>query len=763
MSSRINSSYGFVSETSSSSVKRRRVPPSDENNEIVMSIYKSKSDSMDMGLAILNCKTFELTLLNFCDSSTFIRTINQIKVYVPTVILLPEVQMNPQMDKLKYIVNSNVNDKIKVKLQKLKCFNSETGLNNTKIFCECDELALQETLNGKELSLAAFNSCIEYCLSLKLFRPRTKMRLKFGNCESTMLIDTCTIRDLELVDSVCDHGISLFTFLDRYTESIKLRLESVQELISNEDILASLRSHLKTLHDLEKMFSSFLDKSDIPGNQDQRINNLIMLKSTLDQTTQICKYLEDSKSHLLVQIKQIISHEYIQAALTAISHYIQDDCQWAKNNLELTNQKVNAIKTGVNGFLDVSRQLYEALLEEVNDLVSNLADNFELSIDFRYEPVRGFFMRIKDYSGHLNDLPPVFINKVKKRKLIECTTINLMKQSSRFNDVVLEINILNNNIIEELHTTISSYIPIFLMICEAIGTLDLLCGFASFVAQQKRPYVCPEFGKDLNIRRSRHPILEASIPGFVPNDYSCIREISRFQIITGANMSGKSVYLRQIAYLAIMAQIGCFIPADYAVMSVFEGLYTRISADNTEVNASSFSREMTEIATIMKMATNKSLVIIDELGRGSSYTDGFSICLAVLESFISGEAVVFSSTHFREIAAILGNKSCVVASHMETTDINGKLEMKYNLLKGKVETEGYGIRYAEYSKLLPDMLMENAKDLATQIKKLRTVEGNEQAKMLSRRRKLILEFYFALNHIRELEGDANFKINSWKK
>ncbi|CAI5755998.1 unnamed protein product [Candida verbasci] len=290
------------------------------------------------------------------------------------------------------------------------------------------------------------------------------------------------------------------TVLQRSSDenSIKMRLESVNELINQQDnILIAVRTQLKKYQDMEKIFSSFLE-SDI---KEQRINDIILPKTSLE--------------------------------------------------------------------------------------------NFE--IEFRHENERGFYLKIKNYRNGIKSLPPVFINKLHKKKIIECGTIELMKQSSKFNDIVTEISNLNNTIIKDLHSEITDYVPILFMISESVVLLDVLCGFAYFTSIQKKSYICPEFGKNIHIKNS--------------------------------------LYLKQVAYLSIMAQIGCFLPCEYGEFKIFNSIRTRISCDDTEINASSFSKQMMEVVSILNNLDNDSLIIFDKLGRGSSFNDGFSICFAVLEIF----------------------------------------------------------------------------------------------------------------------------------
>ncbi|RCK59632.1 MutS 4 [Candida viswanathii] len=769
------SRYGFVTTAEIPIAKRRRVQLVDDKFEVVMSIFKLKSESMDVGIAVLNTRTIELVLVNFCDTLTFVRSVNLLDVYQPTTVIIPNVQGNPQVEKLKYIIHSNIADRTKEHVEKANLFNASNGLNMLKIYGDLSEAELQLTAQGKELSFAAANACINYCITSRQFRTTNKIRLKFDSCENTMLIDTNTIKDLELLESLAENGTTLFSFFNKcvtkmgqrmlrtsilqpltHENSIKLRLEAVHELMTNEDILTGIRSLLKQTSDLEKMFTSFLDPKSITG-QDQAINNIILLKTALEKSFTVRKSLLFMHSHLLVQIKQILEHDNIQLALDVINQYIRDDCQWANNSLELANQRANAIKLGVNGLLDVSRKIRETLLQEVSDYIANLSEEMEIPMEHRYESSRGFFIKIKEDRINGQGIPETLINKVRKKKIIECTTIDLMKQSSRYNDIVSEITTLNSTIIEDLYCKINEYMPIFLMVSEAIGTLDLLCSFAYFTSIQKGSYVCPEFGQDVTILRSYHPILVSAISDFVANNYSCNHEISRFHVITGANMSGKSVYLRQLAYLVIMSQMGMFVPAEYAKMKIFKSIYSKLSCDNFDVNASLFSKEMSETANILKNLDKDSLVIIDELGRGSSFTDGFSICLAILEHLISIGALVFTSTHFGDLAEILSSKPCVVTSHMETTEVDGKLQMKYNLLQGRTEDAGYGIRYAEHSRLLPKQLIDEAKKVSEVLKSRNATSPSGEQKLQAKRRKLVLELYFALNHITKLDGGATYK------
>ncbi|KAI5955391.1 MSH4 [Candida margitis] len=765
-----NSQYGFI--TTARASTRYGTSKTDCKHEVVMAINKSKSEQMDVGIAILDFGTYELTLMEFCDTSLFVRTVHQIDTYQPTIVIAPEGP-SMQFEKLRYILASNLDKIVEQRLAKARRFDASNGMEYLKSHSHLQNSELFESITDRKLSIGAASALFTSCLDSKLLKQTSKVKIGFVENEKFMLIDSGTIRNLELVSSLNGDGTTVFSFLNRCTtkmgqrllrtsiiqpltnvDSIKLRLESVTELISQETILIRVKYVLKRFPDLDKLFASFLNpESNI--SQEQMINNILLLKSTLSLCGELLNCLDHTESPLFVQVSEILKHENIETALLLIDKYIDENCRSATKSIDIAHQRANAVKSGINGLLDVSRSVREAILEQVTEYVQKVSMENNVAIEYRYDKSRGFYLKIKGIEID----NPEFINIIKRKNGIECTTIDLLKQSSRLNEIMAEINNISSIIISDLYEQSCENAPIFFMISEAIATVDLLCCFADFISSQSKSYVCPEFGKYIHVRQSRHPIFEKFISDFVPNDYSCVPEISRFQIITGANMSGKSVYLKQIAYILIMSQMGLYVPADYATIKLHKSILSRISSDTTDVNVSSFSNEMTDICRILRNADQDSFVIIDELGRGSSLRDGFSICLAILEHLITTGASVFTTTHFREIAEILGSKSCVLASHMKMTESNGKLESKFKLEPGKLELECYGIKYAESSLMLPAGLLMESKSIAETLK-LQVSKCNDlHSKLVSRRRKLVLELYFALNQMRVLDCSASYKLD----
>ncbi|ODV95602.1 hypothetical protein PACTADRAFT_3293 [Pachysolen tannophilus NRRL Y-2460] len=704
-------------------------------NKTICSVFISKSVSPVVGICFVLADIGVVLSTEINDSLTLTRTVNKIQIYNPNEILVESLS-----NKLVNIIQSNIDCKI-TRINK-KFFNNDLELIKKSSINPERDIELKDYYFGLCATTGAINHMKEK------YPNFNKFRIKYEPCEATMFIDKKTIRSLELVENLVDqgHGISLFKFLNSTVtkmgervlrnnilqpltdaESIKLRLESVKELISNTSTLAALRELMKNFQDTDKLFN-LLVSVKTSTNNDQKINTVILLKQAVEISIKISKLLETTSSSLLFEIKNICKHGDILKIQDLINEYINEDCSWALTTLDLRNQKCYAVKSGRNGLLDVSRQLYHNIIDDIIAMVDSLSEEFELDLDYKFDSTRGFYMRIKYFQGDLNELPEVFINKIsKKGKFIECTTLNLIKSNSRLNSTLQEIILMSDQIIEGLLNEVGNYISTMFMLSEAIAILDLLCCFA-YNADNSSNYVCPEIVDEemkMVVKQSRHPILEKNLVTnkFISNDIILLYDTSRLQILTGANMSGKSVYLKQIALLSIMAQIGSLVPADYALLPIFENLHARICNDNFEVNTSTFSAEMGEISYILKEINSKSLLIIDELGRGSSLSDGFSISLAITESLIPVGCSCFMSTHFTDIPKILATSPGVVHLHFKSElDYNqNELIMYHKLISTnnfEVNTsiaEGYGILMVQ--KILPSIIIQDAKIISKNLKK----------------------------------------------
>lgn len=742
----------------SASYDASRTQYSDEE-KVLISVCCGKGDSTRVGMSILNLANSSLILNEFTDSQAFSRTIHMISLYNCEVII-PSSSIE---DKFGTILASNTKfTRIKLK------FDLAEDLEFLRLYA-VDKNCLLNLFDDKKLAINAGSLAIKFVIGSTKY-SLNKLRIFFKSCESYMLIDSRSIKQLELIENHLNgnSGTSLYKILDNCNTKmgqkllkanisqpltdkihIELRLKSVRELKMSHN-LSDIRSLLSQYQNLERLFNTFINSALI--NPEDRINNVLILKDSITITSAFPPLFTSFKSELLVEISSICSNSQVSNVGTLINEYINLDCQRATGSLNIKNQKAYAVKSGKNGLLDVSRNLYKSLYDNVISMVESLSIEHNIIISYHFDASRGFYLKIKCDS--LN-LPLVFINKIKKRNIVECTTIDLMKFSSRFREINNEIISLSDTCISELYSLLSEYVSPLFMVSEAIATLDLLCCFAYNSNNALNVYIMPQFSNFLRLKNSRHVMLESIIgSSLVPNDYTGEIENSRFHLIAGSNMSGKSVYLRQICYLVIMAQIGSFVPAEYAVLPIFKNLHTRIGSDNEDSTISLFSREMTDMANIINEVNEDSLIIIDELGRGSSLTDGFAISLAISEHLLKTRAIVFMSTHFHDLAQILGSMSGFDVSHMRVDVDDNKLTMRYKIEKGQEIISGYGLKYAESSKLLPQKLIEDAKKISLDLRSL----SKDQKQLLhdrllvSKRQKLNNQFMHALNAAKDMIG-----------
>lgn len=323
---------------------------------------------------------------------------------------------------------------------------------------------------------------------------------------------------------------------------------------------------------------------------------------------------------------------------------------------------------------------------------------------------------------------------------------------------------MSDQSIQDLTDDIRGDIAPLFKICEAIAMLDVVASFAQLVTTLD--YCRPDLTDVLAIKSGRHPIREKiHADKFVPNDAYATQQ-SRFQIITGCNMSGKSTYIRSVALMTVMAQIGCFVPAVYASFPVRHQLFARVSMDDSiEANVSTFAAEMRETAFILRNVDKRSLVIVDELGRGTSTRDGLAIALAVGEALVESRALVWFATHFRDLAHIMAERSGVVNLHL-AVDMGGaeedRITMLYQISNGCVKEEHYGLALASVVDLPPNVL-HVAGEVSIKIAKgLEKRKKGSKTIALARRRKLVLSLKEQL--VQAQNGNMRrMVLNSWLK
>ncbi|CCH46636.1 DNA mismatch repair protein [Wickerhamomyces ciferrii] len=726
-------------------------------NTIICSVFEDKNKlEVKVGLAFINLGTGEIILSEILDSQTYVRTIHKLQVFDPNEVLVPAQSLRPSPNKMAVILGSNLDESVKINGVEKKHYSESYGLESIEEMAfEKDVNYLKEVLDEKIYALRALAGGLRYLkLSSKWKNIEFRQyRFRYEVPESTMFIDSTTIKSLELLENLEDkHGTSLYKFLNSTKTkmgertlknnilqpltdkgSIVMRSGAVKELMEKNAVLLDVRLLLKDLQDLDKLFALLLMKKGSGTEATHLVNQVILFKQAAVTAQKISQLLEGTTSPLLQQIQDICGDPGITEVKDIIDECINEDCNWASGPLDLRNQRMYAVKAGRNGLIDISRQAYKASVDQILQYIEEVNEAHEnLQIEQSYNSRRGFFLKVQQLDE--SELPEVFINTKSKKTYKETTTLELVKANARLDDIAAEILMLSENVLDDLTNEIVNYLPVLFMTSEALAILDLLQSFAETSLQWD--YIVPEITGILTIRSAKHPILQKMIPNFIPNAICSVQETSRFQVITGTNMSGKSVYMKQVSILVIMAQMGCLVPAEYASFPLYNNLRARLCVDNFATTSSSFTTEMNEILCVIEDADEKSLIIIDELGRGSSLNDGFTISLAICEHLLNTNATIFLSTHFHKLSKIMGTKQGVLQNHMSSSaSQNGTLKMNYRITSGIIDIRRYGVKIA--TKFFDQDVINRAYEISKKLEELSADVNSIDEVQLAKERKIL--------------------------
>lgn len=734
-----------------------------DNQEIVCAVSESRGISPIVGLAFVNLDTGEAVLSQISDSQTYVKTVHKLTVFNPTTILVVATAASPK-SKLFSILEDSLEDlDSSITLLDRRYWAETTGIEYIQQLAFAEDVeSIKTAVTGNYYAVCSFAAVLKYTeLALSKTFPYRSLRIKYEPSEGSMMIDLSTIHSLELVQNL-HHAKSrdcLFGLLNETLtpmgarllrsnilqpltdpEILHTRYDALEELSTKEEMFFAVRQALKPFRDADKMLTQLIL---IPLEPDinlteQAINNVIMLKEFVGLVKPVFEALTGARCSLLQDIRSLCASELLEPIQELIDDTMNEDTTYAKQPLDLRNQRTYAVKSGVNGLLDVARQTYKEAMTDAIQHITDLAEEHNLPLQTKFENPRQFYMRLPASELAERDLPAVFCNVIKKKDMIECQTLDLMKRNQKIADSTNEVLLMSDKAISELIAAVRQHMSVLFKICEGVAILDMISAFAQLVTSQD--YVRPAITDTLAIQAGRHPIREKiHITKFVPNDVYATQQ-NRFQIITGCNMSGKSTYIRSVALMQVMAQIGSFVPAKYAAFPIMRQLFARISMDdNIEANVSTFAAEMRETAFILRNIDRHSMAIIDELGRGTSTRDGLAIALAIAEALVESRALVWFATHFRDLANILAERNGVANLHL-AVDMSDeqRMEMLYRISQGTVQEEHYGLRLAQVVPLPPDVL-EHATHVAQTIE-AQTKERKKTSPALvqARRRRLLL-------------------------
>nr|XP_020758656.1 mutS protein homolog 4 isoform X1 [Odocoileus virginianus texanus] len=699
----------------------------------------------EIGMASIDLKSPQIVLSQFADNTTYAKVITKLKILSPLEIIMSNTAcVVGNSTKLFTLITENFKNVNFTTIQR-KYFNETKGLEYIEQLCIAEFSTVLMEVQSKYYCLAAVAALLKYVefIQNSVYAPKS-LKICFQGSEQTAMIDSSSAQNLELLinnqDSRNNH--TLFGVLN-YTktpggsrrlrsnileplvdvETINMRLDCVQELLQDEELFFGLQSVIAKFLDTEQLLSVLVQipKQDTVNAAESKITNLIYLKHTLELVDPLKITLKNCNTPLLRAYYGSLEDKRFGIILDKIKTVINDDARYMKGCLNMRTQKCYAVRPNINEFLDIARRTYTEIVDDIAGMITQLAEKYSLPLRTSFSSARGFFIQMTtDCTVLPNDqLPSEFIKISKVKNSYSFTSADLIKMNERCQESLREIYHMTYMIVCKLLSEIYEHIHCLYKLSDTVSMLDMLLSFAH--ACTLSDYVRPEFTDTLAIKQGWHPILERiSVEKPVANN-TYITEGSNFFIITGPNMSGKSTYLKQIALCQIMAQIGSYVPAEYSSFRIAEQIFTRISTDDDiETNSSTFMKEMKEIAYILHNANDKSLILIDELGRGTNTEEGIGICYAVCEHLLSLKAFTLFATHFLELCQIDVLYPNVENMHFEVQHVKNTSRNKeailytYKLSKGLTEEKNYGLKAAEVSSLPPSIVLD-AKDITTQI------------------------------------------------
>jgi len=539
-------------------------------------------------------------------------------------------------------------------------------------------------------------------------------RIETYELSEYMILDASTRKNLELVETLRDKNRfgSLLWAVDKTKTNMGARLirnwicqplknideiterqNSVTEFIENEQIRFGLTECLEKIYDIQRLSTRMSNGSAGP-------KDFISLKISLGVLPKMLRITEALKYDVFSKIREYESD--INDWVTMIDNTIVD-------NPPVLLKEGGIIKSGVSGELDYFRDLLSGGEEWLKNFEETEKDNTGIkNLKVGYNKVFGYYIEVTN--SFLNQVPGTYIRKQTLTGGERFITEELKKHE----DDVLSAKFKSTELEYKLFTDFREYSKEFVTkireIAEVVARADVLTSLAEVAVENN--YCKPEIDDsgDLFIKNGRHPVLEKILPlgEYVANDLelkSNSTDTTQFMILTGPNMAGKSTYMRQNALIAILAQTGSFIPADYAEIGIVDKIFTRVGAsDDLTLGKSTFMVEMTETSYILNSATSKSLILIDEIGRGTSTYDGVAIAWSVAE-YIAGKigARCIFATHYHELNVMSNAFPQIKNYRITVTEENGEIEFLRKIVPGGA-SKSYGIQVAKMAGLPADVV-----------------------------------------------------------
>ena len=700
----------------------------EKKNNYIMSICKS---GIYFGISICDISTGEFYSCEIKDENNFELLLDEISRYTPSEIIANSMMFDCQeeMDKIR--------ERFQIYISKFsdKFFTDEVG--NLQLDYNIVENK-KEVANLKERQLAvkSINALIEYLNETQMTSLEHINTITLYSLSKYMSLDINARRNLELTEKMRDKSKkgTLLWVLDKTSTSmggrllrrwlndplldlyeINDRLNAVKELKDNMMLRGELLETLKKVYDIERLAGKMTY-----GNANAR--DMITLKNSLQRLPELKTILQQCQSSKLVELYNDLD-ELKDIAQLIEKSIIEDPPMTIKDG--------GIIKLGYNDEID---QLKLATSEGKNWIVKLEANEKEKTgiknLKIGYNKVFGYYIEVS--KSFIPQVPERYIRKQTLTNGERYITEELKTLENQVLGAEEKVVNLEYNEFVKIREQIAQNIKRLQKTANVVSTLDVLTSFAQ-VAEDLN-YCMPQVDNEgiIDIKEGRHPVIEKmlGVGNFVPNDTYLNNTDTRLAVITGPNMAGKSTYMRQVALISLMVQVGSFVPATSARIGIVDKIFTRVGAsDDLSMGQSTFMVEMMEVATILKEATQNSLVILDEIGRGTSTYDGLSIAWAVAEYIADQEkcgAKTLFATHYHELIELADKIEGVKNYSIAVKEKGEDIIFLRKIVEGGTD-ESYGIHVAKLAGV-PKGVTQRANEILRTLERKSMISGKKQEK-----------------------------------
>ncbi len=674
----------------------------EKKNNYICAAY---NDDFGCGIAFADISTGEINATEILGDNVTARTLSEAAAYVPSELICHDGFPKETGALFTSRFNTLVSE------SDIESFGIETARDS--IFSIYGENANTES----EHSLRAVGGLLSYIKRTQKIDLTYLKKINFYLCDEFMGIDSASRRNLEISESMRgkQRKGSLLWAIDRTKtsagarllrrmlekplvneNSIRLRLEAVSELHSDGVLRNELREILKNVTDIERLTTRL-----VFGTANAR--DLKSLEKTIRLFPSVKELIKNASSKAIRRIDSEID------TLTEVATAIGDTIAEEPSALL---KEGGIIKRGCNAAVDelfdmvTNGKAWIAKIEEYEREKTGIK-----TLKVGYNRVFGYYIEVS--KSALSQVPEEYIRRQTLANGERFVTPELKETESRVIGARDRLYALEYELFVSLRDFVLQSLDKIKLAANALAELDVYCSNAEVAREQG--YVCPEIDRSdkINIKNCRHPVVERFLDGsyFVPNDCMLDCGANRMMLITGPNMAGKSTYMRQVALCVILAQSGCFIPATEARIGIVDRVFTRVGAsDDLASGNSTFMLEMNEVADILKNATKNSLIIYDEIGRGTSTYDGMSIARAVVEYTAKkiGAKTLFA-THYHELTALEGETDGVVNYNIAAKKRGNDVVFLRKIIKGAAD-DSYGIEVAHLAGV-PETVVNRAKQV----------------------------------------------------